>query len=63
MDTYEEVLRCLGRIEGRLIEFLCWIPTVAGTIATVYRSRIPWWKIPPFPLMVPFLLATTPCTA
>ena len=41
MDTYEEVLRCLGRIEGRLIEFLCWIPTVAGTIATVYRSRIP----------------------
>jgi hypothetical protein len=37
---------------------------IAGVIATVFRSRIPGLKIPPFPLlMIPFLLATSACSA
>ena len=37
---------------------------IAGVIATVFRSKIPGLKIPPFPLfMVPLLFVTSACSA
>ena len=37
---------------------LFWFISVFGIIATIFRSRIPGLKVPPFPLMIPHLLVT-----
>ena len=45
-------------------KLLCLIVCIAGIIATIFRSKIPGLKIPPFPLVViPFVLAASACSA
>ena len=37
---------------------LFWFISVFGIIATIFRSRIPGLKVPPFPMMIPHSLVT-----
>ena len=37
---------------------LFWFISVSGIIATIFRSRIPGLKVPPFPMMIPHSLVT-----